>query len=357
MNLPILSISIPTYNRKIQLEELIEKILEIGSDEIEIVVTDNGCTDGTREMIESIKDSRLRLVSNEKPVPGLFNMILGLFNANGKYVMHCNDRDWIFIEKIPDLIDFLKKNEYSFVQTLRENKLNDDKINVYEKGFDSLIHQSCSCHPTGMIFNTKLMHKYLKKDKYLEYIEFAFVYSFLMRDLLIFEKSAQINNGCWNERPSIIKVQLKSGSVYKNQIWFAPERVELFAKSVIKHIYKNKYFHLNNEQEDEMIIYILKYFHNQLLFKKYYMADTREMKHYNLKPEFVSIFQQKNIYDNYKTNMISFLNEIKVSTNTINKWITVEKELSKGLFIKCLKTDYSILYKKIKRKLDPTYKY
>ena len=41
----ILSISIPTYNRVEQLKELVESILFIDTPDIEVVVTNNGCTE------------------------------------------------------------------------------------------------------------------------------------------------------------------------------------------------------------------------------------------------------------------------------------------------------------------------
>lgn len=110
----ILSISIPTYNRVEQLKELVESILFIDTPDIEVVVTNNGCTDGTMAMLRGIDDLRLKVFTNDKPVPGYYNMILGLFNSNGKYVLHCNDRDILCTERLLEFVEFLKNNNYSY---------------------------------------------------------------------------------------------------------------------------------------------------------------------------------------------------------------------------------------------------
>ena len=240
----ILSISIPTYNRISQLKELLGKLLSFESDEIEVVVTNNGSTDNTLQELSSIEDKRLKVFDNEKPVPGYYNMILGLFNATGKYVIHCNDRDLIFIERLQELIDFLKKGDYSYVQTTRGYLEPSRKVEIYEKGYESLLNQPYSNHPTGMVFNRELMHKHLQKETYLKYVDDTFTYSFLQRELLVYEKSARFDIGVWNERHSKIKLELSSGSIYKGGLYFEPDRIIIFMQSVISHIIGNKYFGL-----------------------------------------------------------------------------------------------------------------
>lgn len=357
MTKPILSISIPTYNRQEQLGELIQQLLQVNSEEFDIVVTNNCSTDSTEEMVSSIADSRVKIVNNEKPVPGLFNMIVGLFNADGKYVIHCNDRDLLFPEKIPELIEFLKNGEYSFVQTTRSSDVSSNETEVFEAGFDSLCNQAYSAHPTGMVFNAEIMRKNLCRDKYLRYIDYSFVYSYLMRELLVYAPSAIYHNKGWDERPSIIKVKLKSGSVYKDKLWFAPEMIAIFTKGTIEHISDDEVFELAKEEREQIIIRIIDFFYKQLLFKKIYMADSREMIHYNLKKEYVSIFQQDRIYKNYNNDISEFLRKINVTDYVMDEWQKLKDDYSSRLLKDYLLADYRILTKRIKRVIDPTYRY
>ena len=56
---PLLSICIPTYNRADKLKQTLESIVSqpefIDFDEFEIVISDNGSKDGTKEICEELK--------------------------------------------------------------------------------------------------------------------------------------------------------------------------------------------------------------------------------------------------------------------------------------------------------------
>ncbi len=352
-----LSISIPTYNRVSLLKELIGTLLSFKSDEIEVVVTNNGSTDNTLSELAAIKDQRLKVYNNEQPVPGYYNMILGLFNATGKYVIHCNDRDLLFVERLPELIDFLKKDGYSYVQTTRGYLEPSRKVSVYEKGYESLLNQPFSNHPTGMIFNTELMHKHLHKEDYLKYVDETFTYSFLQRELLVYEKSARFDIGCWNERHSKIKLELSSGSVYKGGLYFEPDRIIIFMKSVIKHIVGNPYFALTNMQEQIIIMKIVDYFKKQLIYKKTCFADNRECAHYGMKKQFVSVFRMRRIYQQYIDACTESIEKEGYGESLNIAWSLKKKEYMDGVLMDCLKADYSIIHKKIKRLVDKKYPY
>ncbi len=353
----LLSISIPTYNRVEQLEELVKSILSLNSSEIEVVVTDNGCTDNTLSMLESIHDARLKVYSNEKPVPGYYNMILGLFNASGKYVLHCNDRDILCIDRILDFIVFLKKHSFSYISTSRWYQTPTYKLDIFDKGYPSILNQAFSRHPTGMVFNRQLMGKHLQKENYYKYVDDTFTYCFLLRDLLIYEKSAIYDNRIWNERHSSIKLQLASGSIYKGGLYFEPDRICVFMRSVIKHIIGNPYFSLNENQEKQIILSIFKYFKNQLLYKKECFADNRECAHYGMKQRFISYFEMKSIYIHYLNECDKELNKTPYKESLHLEWDTEKKVIMKNLLKDCLKSDYFVLVKKIKRITDPQYPY
>lgn len=82
---------------------------------IEVVVTDNASTDGTYEELLQIKDKRLRIYRHTKNYGAGYNAISGWHYANGKYILHINDRDNVAIEELPDIIDFLRDNDYDFI--------------------------------------------------------------------------------------------------------------------------------------------------------------------------------------------------------------------------------------------------
>lgn len=353
----ILSISIPTYNRPKQLKELVESILQIPDDRIEIIVSDNQSAIDMQQILADIEDDRLHVYRNEEAVPGYYNMILGLFRGNGKYVIHCNDRDLLFTNELIELIDFLEKESYSYISTSRKFLEATHDLLIYDKGYDSILNQAYTRHPTGMVFNLELMKKYLNPERYMKYVDDTFTYCFLMRELLIHEKSAIYDIGCWNERPSAIKLKLKSGSIYKGGLYFEPDRIKIFVNSVVKHLIGNPYFNLTCEQEKGIILNIFDYFKNQLIFKKQCYADNRECAHYGMKMKYISVFELRKIYRDYVKFCSMCLEKSDYARDLKARWEKQSDEYMKSVLFDALRADKGILVKYIKRKTDMNYPY
>lgn len=62
---PSVSVIIPTYNRKDSLKKTIESVLDQTLEDFELLICDDGSTDGTQEMVENIKDIRIRWIPGE----------------------------------------------------------------------------------------------------------------------------------------------------------------------------------------------------------------------------------------------------------------------------------------------------
>ena len=59
------SVIINTYNRRDKLEALINDVLGLGHPDYEVIVADDGSTDGTAEMVERVVDPRLQYVRQD----------------------------------------------------------------------------------------------------------------------------------------------------------------------------------------------------------------------------------------------------------------------------------------------------
>ena len=352
-----LSICIPTYNRSTQLEELVKSLLEVESADFEVVITNNCSTDNTLSMLNGINDERLVVYNNTSSVPAYYNMILSIFNAQGKYALYCNDRDVIFTERLIDFIEFLKNHEYSYLHIKKCYGVPSYKLVEYEKGFDSLLNHPYSTHPTGMVFNVELIKKHLNKDNYHKYIQDIYTWCFLCRDVVIYEKSAEYDNYLWDERPSIYKVQSASGSIFKRQLFFDTEKIIEFMRSVIKHLIGNPNYALTAEQEKSLILNVFKSYNERLLGKKMYYADKRECAHYGIKPRFISYFEMKQSYKQYYDACDNTLKESIYYEDLYNKWSEIKDSFLKTLFKKCLICDKSIIMKKIRRTFNSQYRY
>nr|VFK23320.1 MAG: Glycosyl transferase family 2 [Candidatus Kentron sp. MB]VFK28447.1 MAG: Glycosyl transferase family 2 [Candidatus Kentron sp. MB]VFK74257.1 MAG: Glycosyl transferase family 2 [Candidatus Kentron sp. MB] len=101
----IISIIIPTRERAVYLRESVRTALQIPDRDIEIVVSDNASTDGTRQVMEEIFDPRVKYVNTGRRVSMRENFEFGMRNSNGDYVIFFGDDDGI----LPRQFKFLRR--------------------------------------------------------------------------------------------------------------------------------------------------------------------------------------------------------------------------------------------------------
>ena len=112
MKLPLVSIVIPTYNRKDKLARLLESILNSNypKDKIEIVVIDDASTDGTYDEIQE-KFPGVNVIRNEKELLTSGSRNVGIKNTSGKFIFLVDDDNVVDQNTISDLIKAMIDNE------------------------------------------------------------------------------------------------------------------------------------------------------------------------------------------------------------------------------------------------------
>ena len=96
MSRPDVSIIIPTYNRLDYLQQAIGSCLgQADSDlEREVIVVDDGSTDGTQDYLDTLNDSRVRpIYQGDRGPQHARNR--GLNIATGEFVKFLDDDDWL----------------------------------------------------------------------------------------------------------------------------------------------------------------------------------------------------------------------------------------------------------------------
>lgn len=107
-SMPLVSIIIPTHNRGEWLRDAVDSALAQTWPAVEVIVVDDGSTDGTAGLLAAYQD-RVRVVHQDNQgVSAARNHGLGL--AQGQYVTFLDDDDLIFPEKIAKQMTWLQKN-------------------------------------------------------------------------------------------------------------------------------------------------------------------------------------------------------------------------------------------------------
>ncbi len=352
----LISVCIPAYNRRKQLLELVRSVLEMNRKDIDVVVTDNCSTDGTREALAGIKNPALKVFTNEKPLPALSNMIQAIFNGDGKYIFYCNDRDLIVTEAFYRLAAFLEHKELSFVYTTKRKQpqdlfgkfiqkkqsVNSGHAGIFKKGYESLMCQDHTHHPTGMVFHGELIRKYLYKENYFRYLYQQFEYSFLMRDLLKYADSAILDYGCWDERPASFLMKSKSKTVERGILYFYPQTPSLVVKATLKQTLVTNDYGMSEAESVRVGMYILRYFYGMLIQYKYCMADIRETAHYGIDRKFISTAKMLRIFQKYFYITSDYLKEHHYSRELVMAWEREYGRLYREMIGRSMKADIGI---------------
>lgn len=116
---PLVSVIIPTYNRKKYVAGAINSVLSQTYKSIEIIVIDDGSTDGTGDVISgfSKKDVRIIIIKNEINAGFVKTLNRGIEAAKGQYIARLDDDDrWLGAQKLEKQVNFMEHNpEYVLV--------------------------------------------------------------------------------------------------------------------------------------------------------------------------------------------------------------------------------------------------
>ena len=161
----LLSICIPTFNRGELAHALVTECLQIKSDAIEIIISDNHSTDDTEKLLSAISDPRFLYHRNDENV-GWDNMGRVLMLAHGKFCLLLRDKDSIpnmavWFENIRPLLEQIDENKMFRGNVFRPNGIIDVTVpqQVFQRNtpdnFISIINMHT--YSTSIIFPHKIL--------------------------------------------------------------------------------------------------------------------------------------------------------------------------------------------------------
>ena len=109
----LISIIVPVYNVSLYVETCLNSLLRQTYDRIEVIVVDDGSTDGSGEICDKYAEkyeNKIKVIHTEnRGLSAARNK--GLENTKGKYIAFVDSDDWIEPETIEKLYELLVKND------------------------------------------------------------------------------------------------------------------------------------------------------------------------------------------------------------------------------------------------------
>lgn len=118
--LGLVSIIMPSYNTAAYIKESIQSVLNQTYTNWELIIVDDCSTDSTDEVLETIKDSRIRYFKNDKNSGAAVSRNKALREAKGQWIAFLDSDDLWMPEKLEKQIYFMESNGYAFSYTSYE---------------------------------------------------------------------------------------------------------------------------------------------------------------------------------------------------------------------------------------------
>ena len=155
---PKISVLMPVYNGDQFLDKSIKSVLNQTFKNFEYIIINDGSTDGSLKIIESYRDSRIKIINYSKNRGITFALNNGLNVAKGDYIARQDQDDISYPDRFMLQIEYLENNDVDLIDTnfifIDEN---DNYLQDYEKRnfspdetlshlfFYEMVHASIMC--------------------------------------------------------------------------------------------------------------------------------------------------------------------------------------------------------------------
>jgi glycosyltransferase involved in cell wall biosynthesis len=130
--MPEVSVVVPTHDRRELLTLTLRSVLRQHGVDLEVVVVDDGSTDGTAGVVERLAEPRVRLVQHATPLGVSSARNAGIAEARGRWVAFCDDDDLWAPDKLARQLEAASASGCAWVYAGTVNV--DHRLRVLEGG-------------------------------------------------------------------------------------------------------------------------------------------------------------------------------------------------------------------------------
>lgn len=108
--IPLVTVLLPVYNGEHFLADAIKSVLFQTFNDLELLVIDDGSTDGSVAILESFADPRIRIIKNEKRQKLARALNRGMDNARGTYIARMDADDVCMPKRLETQVKFMESH-------------------------------------------------------------------------------------------------------------------------------------------------------------------------------------------------------------------------------------------------------
>ena len=247
MSGPLISVIIPSYNRAHLINEACNSVLSQTYSNIELIIVDDCSTDKTKELVSSIKDSRVHYYCLEKNSGACIARNLGIEKATGDYIAFNDSDDRWHSDKLEKQISFLIENNADVTVCSMDVFDEDSSVKMYTfpdskkcpegpVNFEQLLKYNCTS--TQMLLGKTICFKENPFDSNMprfqdweECLRLCKKYTLLHQDEVLVDTYQQKDSITKNPQKGVIGMQMLYEK-HRDAILSSPSITESFFKKM-----------------------------------------------------------------------------------------------------------------------------
>lgn len=290
----LVNVLIPTYNVENYIKECLESVFNQTFQDFDILIIDDCSTDNTINIIESLSQPRIKIITKSKNRGLIDSLNVGFKECKSKYIARVDGDDINDLTRFEKQVSFLEKNPDvaacgSWLQSFGSgHRLIKHKENHEEIMCDMLLNNPMSLGATML---RKTSYKEILFDKLMIHAE---DYDFWAR------------TGYTNKMHNLQEV-LYYYRIHKNQVCSKFKPIQFEKKEEIKLNLFKKLKYDDEKYSDAFLIKML--FSDDLFSKKDFMKLLSWKKHMQKQNKFFKIYDNKKFEKNLKKILDDLINE------------------------------------------------
>ena len=175
--MPLISVVLPTYNTAVDfLKEAIESILTQTFRDFELIIIDDGSTNEVPAYLDSLADSRIRLIRNSRNIGITKSLNRGFRASRGKYIARMDGDDISFPDRLEKQFSFMEQHPEVVVCGSKVTFDRNKSLPDWKKATDMesyrirmLFRNPGPAHPTAFFRRGTLIKHHIEYDERLKY--------------------------------------------------------------------------------------------------------------------------------------------------------------------------------------------